>query len=182
MKPNIIAFIGLLTLGLTSCNDFLDQEPLSSLSPESFYTDEGQVQAASNKLYQDIMPNHDTWNYGHYSYDNGTDNQTNKYPGSRFATDLWLVSNSNGNWNWANVRNVNYQLNQVLSKYNAGAISGTDANIRQAIGEMYFFRALATCPSLLRLCPTMSPYSWPRMCVSRVTRWHASSSPTSTPQ
>lgn len=143
MKPTIIALIGLVTLGLTSCNDFLDQEPLSSLSPESFYTDEGQVQAASNKLYQDIMPNHETWNYGYYSYDNGTDNQTNKNPGGRFAKDLWLVGNTNSSWSWGNVRNVNYQLNQVLTKYQAKQIAGTEANIRQVIGEMYFFRAYA---------------------------------------
>lgn len=41
----------------------------------------------------------------------------------------------------ANIRNINYQLNQILTKYKAGGVSGSDTNIRQYIGEIYFMRA-----------------------------------------
>ena len=143
MKRYRYAIIGLLTVGLASCNDFLDQEPVSSMTPEIFYENEDQIQAAANKFYQDMLPGHGYYGYGYYATDNNTDNQTNHDPSSMFSKTLWRVGNDNGNWNWTNVRNVNYQLNHVLTKYSAGAISGTDANIRQAIGEMYFFRAYA---------------------------------------
>lgn len=42
--------------GLSSCNDFLEQEPPSNLTPEGFYTTEAQAQAVANQFYQDVMP------------------------------------------------------------------------------------------------------------------------------
>lgn len=60
-----------------------------------------------------------------------------------YATGLWRVGNTNSNWSWTNIRNTNYQLNQILEKYQAGSISGSNTNIRQYIGELYFLRAYA---------------------------------------
>ena len=54
---------------------------------------------------------------------------------------MYKTSNTNGDWSWSNIRNINYQLNQILTKYKAGSISGSDVNIRQYIGEIYFMRA-----------------------------------------
>lgn len=130
-------------LGATSCNDYLEQEPPSYLTPENFYTSEDQVQAAANKFYQDILPGHGGWDYGTYITDNNTDNQMSLYPDNKFGTGLWKVSNTNDDWSWSNVRNVNYQLGQIVEKYKAGEISGSDNNLRQYIGELYFFRAYA---------------------------------------
>lgn len=130
-------------LGATSCNDYLEQEPPSYLTPENFYTSEDQVQAAANKFYQDILPGHGGWDYGTYTTDNNTDNQMSLSPDDKFGTGLWKVSNTNDDWSWGNVRNVNYQLGQIVEKYKAGKISGSDNNLRQYIGELYFFRAYA---------------------------------------
>jgi len=113
------------------------------LTPENFYTSEDQVQAAANKFYQDILPGHGGWDYGTYITDNNTDNQMSLYPDNKFGTGLWKVSNTNDDWSWSNVRNVNYQLGQIVEKYKAGEISGSDNNLRQYIGELYFFRAYA---------------------------------------
>lgn len=130
-------------LAMTSCNDFLEQEPPSNLTPEGFYTTEAQAQAAANQLYQDVLPGHGAWNYGYYTQDNNTDNQMSLSPDGRFGIDLWKTSNTNSNWNWNNVRNINYQLNSLVDKYEAKQISGSDATIRQYIGEIYFMRAYA---------------------------------------
>jgi hypothetical protein len=130
-------------MGATSCNDYLEQEPPSSLTPENFYTSEDQVQAAANRFYQDILPGHGGWDYGTYTTDNNTDNQMSLSPDDKFGTGLWKVSNTNDDWSWGNVRNVNYQLGQIVGKYKAGQISGSDGNLRQYIGELYFFRAYA---------------------------------------
>lgn len=41
-----------------------------------------------------------------------------------------------------NVRNINYQLNTILDRFNSGQLSGNIDNIKHYIGELYFFRAL----------------------------------------
>ena len=138
-KIHILALA--MSVGLVSCNDYLKQDPPSYLTPESFYTTESQVQAVANQFYQDVLPGHGGWNYGTYTNDNNTDNQTSWSPDNKFGTGLYKTSNANGDWSWTNVRNVNYQLNQILTKYKAGGISGSDVNIRQYIGEIYFMRA-----------------------------------------
>lgn len=124
-----------------SCTDFLEQEPPSYITPEGFFNNEDKVLAAANQFYTDILPSHGGWDYGLYASDNQTDNQASLTPDSKFAVGLWKTGNDNGNWNWANIRNLNYQLNKILEAYEAGEISGVDANIRQYIGEIYFFRA-----------------------------------------
>ena len=50
---NIFKYVaGVAVLGfMTSCNDFLDQEPMSSVSPEKYLKDESQLEAYANKLY-----------------------------------------------------------------------------------------------------------------------------------
>lgn len=138
-KIHILALA--MSVGLVSCNDYLKQDPPSYLTPESFYTTESQVQAVANQFYQDVLPGHGGWNYGTYTNDNNTDNQTSWSPDNKFGTGLYKTSNTNGDWSWSNIRNINYQLNQILTKYKAGGISGSDVNIRQYIGEIYFMRA-----------------------------------------
>ena len=101
-KLSIIAVA--LSIGLVSCNDFLEQDPPSQLTPESFYTSEDQIQAAANQFYTDILPGHGGWNYGTYTTDNNTDNQMSRTPGNQFSPTLYRTSNTNGSWNWSAVR------------------------------------------------------------------------------
>lgn len=143
MKLYKFAIMALAVVGLASCNDYLKQEPPSDLTPENFYTTEDQVQAVANRFYQDIMPGHGGWNYGTYTDDNNTDNQMSRSPDNKFGTGLWRVSNTNSDWDWDDIRNVNYQLNQILAKFNNNEISGSQNNLKQYIGELYFFRAYA---------------------------------------
>lgn len=128
----------LLCLGgmMTSCNDFLDKEPPSYIVPEDYYRSEDQVQACANKFYQDLLNvSPDGRN------DLATDNQINASGDTKYVKGQWKVGENNGNWSWGNIRNINYQLNSILERYKAGQISGSDKNIRQYIGEIYFFRA-----------------------------------------
>ncbi len=143
VRGALSATLCMTALALTSCNDFLEQEPPSNLTPEGFYTTEAQAQAVANRLYQDVLPYHGRWDYGWYIQDNNTDNQISLSPDNKFGSGLWKTSNTNDNWNWNDVRNVNYQINALLTKYKAGLISGQDATVRQYIGEVYFMRAYA---------------------------------------
>ncbi len=142
MKRYILAAAATaLTLGFTSCSDWLEQEPVSQLSPDGFYNEVAKAQAAANQLYDNILPSHGGWDYGYYGGDAETDNQADWWPDNKYGTGLYQVGATNGNWSWTNVRNVNYQLNQVLTAYEAGEMAGSESEIRQYIGEIYFLRA-----------------------------------------
>lgn len=145
MKRYIFAAAtAVLTMGLTSCSDWLEQEPVSQLSPEGFYNDAAKAQAAANQLYDNILPSHGGWDFGQYGAgDLETDNQVDKNPDNKYGTGLWLVASTSSNWSWTNIRNVNYQLQQVVNAYEAGEMAGSESEIRQYIGEMYFLRAYA---------------------------------------
>ena len=136
---NIVSLI-FLSGALSSCEDLLNQEPPSYIVPEDYYKTEEQVQACANKFYTDVLPSHGG-GYGLYSADNNTDNQSGKSADGKYATGQWKVGMDNNNWSWGTIREINYQLNTILGYYNQGLISGTDKNIRQYIGEMYFMRA-----------------------------------------
>ena len=115
MKLYKLSFIA-LALTATACTDYLEQEPPSSLTPENFYTSEDQVQAVANRFYQDIMPGHGGWDYGTYTTDNNTDVQASRTPSAKFSSNLWRTSQTEDDWSWGNIRNVNYQLGQLKAK------------------------------------------------------------------
>ncbi|MBQ8839243.1 MAG: RagB/SusD family nutrient uptake outer membrane protein, partial [Bacteroidales bacterium] len=50
----IFAIIAFALLGLTAC-DLLDKEPLSDLSPESYFTTETELKLFSNTFYNSIL-------------------------------------------------------------------------------------------------------------------------------
>ena len=130
------------SLGLTSCNDFLDKEPESNVTPAAFFTAESDLAAYTINLYgvlTSIAPG--SYGMGTFAYDNATDNQAATGYSSRWVPGNWKVGQSGGAWDFGNIRNVNYFLDQVLPKYEAGKISGAAANVRHYIGEAYFLRA-----------------------------------------
>ena len=147
-----------LTAGMASCTDWLEQEPPSYLTPESYFTDATQVQAAVDWFYT-VMITHGNWSYGVYGNDNETDNQADWNPDNKYGTGLWQTSLTNGNWNWDNIRNINYQLRTIVDKNNAGSISGSQAAINQYIGELYFLRSYCYF-DMLQKWGDLPIYSW----------------------
>lgn len=146
MKFNIHILIKLLPAFLlggmfTACDDFLDKQPPSQLVPGDYYRTEDQLQSSANAFYTDILPSH-RGGYGIFGIDQYTDNQVNaESPDGKYADGQWKVGMTNGNWSWGLVRDINYQLNTILDRYEKKEISGNDKNIRHYIGEHYFFRA-----------------------------------------
>ncbi|MGK9118266.1 RagB/SusD family nutrient uptake outer membrane protein [Olivibacter jilunii] len=151
MKTNKI-YIAILVLTLScgsiSCKKFLDKEPLSTLSPEIYLTDAAQLQAYADDIYPRILPSSSGNSYGIYAQDQGTDNQISTNAPTRFATGLWRVPNSGGEWSFQNIYRLNYFFSLVNPRYGedlSGAqntISGNLTDVQHYIGEMYFLRAL----------------------------------------
>ena len=146
--------LSLITLAMaatmTSCSDWLEQEPPSKVTPDGFINQDTKILAAVDGLYTDILPSHhklgnssEIWCSGIFGWDNNTDNQMGRTPANKYGTNLWLVSSTNSDWKWTNIRNVNYWLSESLKSYEAKTVSGSDATVRQYIGELYFLRAFA---------------------------------------
>lgn len=134
----VMALIG----GMTSCDDFLDREPLSQETPEEYFVQSSQLRDYCNQLYANVLPSHGQWDYGFFGQDNNTDNQVSTEADNKFTKDLWKVPQSEGsNWNFENIYRINFFFAQVLPK--RASINGTKADINHYIGEMYFLRACA---------------------------------------
>ena len=151
MKKYIHILLTVLLIGsFTACNDFLDREPLSNLSPEGYFKNASQLQAYADKLYPSILPaSSGTSNsYGVYSYDNGTDNQIGQTPPSHFSEGEWRVPQNSGDWSFSNLYHLNFFFANVQPKYgedlngSQNKIEGNMADIKHYIGEMHFLRAL----------------------------------------
>lgn len=132
---------------LFACNDFLDKEPLSQITPDAYLTEESQLASYANKLYPDILPSHSLpswWNvggYGIFEIDKHTDDMAHKNYDNRYIPGEWRVGGNGGNWSFTNIYSCNYFLENVIPKWKEGLINGNSDNIKHYIGEMYFLRA-----------------------------------------
>lgn len=144
MKKYISALlIGASLVGLTSCHDYLNETPESTLIPDDYFSSADELGAYTLGMYGNF-PVHDwyTWSLGTFIIDNGTDNQVGMSPASQWTKGLWKVPSGSG-WEFNFIRSCNYFFDQVLPKYEAGAIKGRDEVILEYIGEAYFLRAYA---------------------------------------
>lgn len=141
----ILSSVLLLSTALVSCEDFLDKEPLSSVTPEDYYQSEEQIQAIANKLYEQVAP----YTLGAFS-DSNTDIQTGMSASGSYAEGQWKVSMTDSYWDWTKIRSVNYSLNTTLKHYANQNIKGKAYNIEHYIGELYFFRAYCYYSMLLK--------------------------------
>ena len=142
MRPiNLTKYIaGMALMGVfCSCNDYLDKEPQSSISPDLYLTEESQLATYANGLYTDILPGH------LYNTDDHTDNQANFTYNNRYMKGQWRTTQSqkmeDDSYRFKFIYSCNYFLETVLPRYTAGQLSGDDTKIRQYIGEIYFLRA-----------------------------------------
>lgn len=140
--------------GLAGCDDYLDITPPSQVTPETYFTTAEQLGAYTINYYKssDVQGNRGNNAFPHFGNggsaygfflddDQGTDNESgtsNKfYDGDSYVK----VGTSGGSWSFGYINNMNYFLETVLPKYEAGQIQGSDELIRHYIGEAYLLRA-----------------------------------------
>ena len=128
-------------LTFTACNDFLELEPPSNVTPESYFQNDEQLGAYAIGRYNDIFTTPSGWGQGSIiNGDAGTDNMAATDPNtSRFTKDLWMVGHS-GDLGMGLIRTCNYFFQQVLPRYESGFYASYP-NANHYIGEMYFIRA-----------------------------------------
>lgn len=142
-KLYLRAALALMVAGsFSSCNDYLDKEPLSNATPENYFTQEAHLEAYANGRYTEVLPSSGNWSYGTYGGDLNTDNMVSNVADGMYIKDDWRTSMSdNDNYTFTNINTINYFFDQVMPKYEEGQIQGNVANIRHYIGEMHFMRA-----------------------------------------
>ncbi len=140
--------VATLTIGGTSCEDFLDREPMSNLAPEQYFSSEAQLLAYIDDEYPNILESASNWSYGPYGNDNGTDNQIEVLANDRYTSDrLRTKQEEDGNWKFERIYRCNLFIEEVKIRYgedidgSQNTISGDLNNIKHYIGEMYFLRA-----------------------------------------
>lgn len=142
MKKYIVAlFVGLTAIFSSCTNEFLDEEPLADITPEQYLWEESQLAAYTIEQYIDIFPSHSNWSYGTFGEDGNTDNMAATNYADKYTPGMVKVPQTGGNWEFTNIYNVNYYLETVVPRWEAGEISGTAENIDHYVGEGYFLRA-----------------------------------------
>ena len=152
MKTNNLLYVicmMIITSSLTACNDFLDREPESSVAPELYFKNASQLQAYTDKMYNEILPGMSGNSYSIYGADQGTDNQiVMDAPPSRFEAGQWKVGQSGGDWSFDKIYYCNYFFSMINPRFgkeldgSANTIDGDLEVIKHYIGEMYTLRAL----------------------------------------
>ena len=141
------------TAALTGCNDFLDVEPPSTVSPEAYFTTADQLGYYTINYYCNYSNWSASGNGGqfpsHADYtsfihdDMGTDNEADGSPGSLFYEgEDYKVGQSGGAWNFDRITALNFFIRTVRPKYEANEISGSDIAAKHYFGEGYFLRAM----------------------------------------
>lgn len=138
MKSNISLKYLICTcmIGLfMSCEDFLDREPLSQITPDAYLNEESQLAAYAINLYPGMFSPFTTGMDAH------TDIVASAGYDNRYVPGEWKTGQTGGNWSFTTIYNINYFLDRVVPAWKENRISGNTDNIRHYIGEMYFLRA-----------------------------------------
>ena len=142
MKKILYFMIILLGIFMYSCEDLLDKTPLDQISDPDFWTSETDLELYLNRFYDSF----DGWEVSGGGYaapkDRGTDlvlPPPNVYGGDytpRLDGVVTVPASANNTvWNWSNVRNINYFLE------NASRVEASGPMTDHYIGEGYYFRA-----------------------------------------
>ncbi len=133
---------------MTSCNDFLDEEPKSSVSTDQFYRTPAQIQSAVNYLYRKGAPTYESGTGAYYGTHSMLGGYLTGYFDSEYAGQEYIVAQSKSLTRSASL--VSGQLDniwddsyQAINAANAclkygPEIKGVDAKL---MAEAKFFRA-----------------------------------------
>lgn len=138
-KSVLIAGLALMSVG---CNELLEIDPPSQISPEKYLWDESHLSAYTIARYGDIFrANVGTGADGLYLDDINTDVMTSRGSSNRFAPGEWKMGSNGGAWGFGNIYQMNYFIQTVAPRYEAGTITGNAVNVKHYLGEAYVLRA-----------------------------------------
>ena len=143
-----------IAVAATGCNDYLDITPPSNVTPETYFTTAEQLGAYAINYYKssdavgsrgsNAFPHHGIGGSSYQSFfddDQGTDNESGTNDRFFDGASKFKVGKDNGSWGFGRINDLNYFLETVVPKYEAGQIDGAEELIKHYIGEVYMLRA-----------------------------------------
>lgn len=136
MLNKFIVSILAIAFVMAGCKkDFLDRQPLSQISPDNGFNTENELKLYVRSFYDRMLPNSDNDNKGVESLYNEDEDNVVKNSLPDLLTGNRVVPVSGGGWDWGNLRNINY----FLENYSKGNL---DTSITyKYVGVARFFRA-----------------------------------------
>ncbi|WP_430811001.1 MULTISPECIES: RagB/SusD family nutrient uptake outer membrane protein [unclassified Carboxylicivirga] len=142
---NKYTLLSLVTVVLmSSCNDFLDREPIDQVTPDTYLRTDADLGAYALKRYN--FTTHAGAGLGIWAGDNHTDNQVTSSYSTRWIPGEWKVpdhynDDSRDPWYFGDIYQCNYFLETVLPRFEAGTLTGNQQMVEHYIGEVFFLRA-----------------------------------------
>lgn len=128
-KFNILTTVLFIIISLSSCEDFLNSEPVDKLVPSTFFQTEKDLELYTNSFYQRGLPDGlalvQSDEMGDY---------TSKIQSPKFIAGSYDSGDAPA-WNWSDLRNINY----FLMNFNNNAIPQEARNHYEGIAR--FWRA-----------------------------------------
>lgn len=153
MKINLKTIILSVAAGasLTSCESFLDREPITSITPDTYFYDAEQVGSYVIAKYDwlvdtkgNLMAHPQNYRAGIQINDDNTDNYFSNNGNQNYFAGRWESSAGQVIGDHANkIRTWNYLIERVTKSVEEKTIHGDIAMATHYLGEAYFFRALA---------------------------------------
>ncbi|UPK72839.1 RagB/SusD family nutrient uptake outer membrane protein [Chitinophaga filiformis] len=131
----ILGFVAAGLIILSGCSDFLDREPLSQISPVNGFNSESELRLYVRSFYDKMLPNADNEDNGFTSLYTETANNIVVNSLSPQIAGNRTVPVAGGGWDWTDLRNVNY----FLQNYMRGNLDTTITYKYVAVAK--FFRA-----------------------------------------
>ena len=129
MKNNTIILIIPLLLAVSGCEGWLNKEPLAQMSPESFFSNENELQAFSNNFYKNFT--------GSDLYQENYDLCLHMECPAEMR-DGRVIPGSGSGWTWTSLRNINTLLEYSVNCEDAAVRSEYDAVARFFRAYFYF--------------------------------------------
>ncbi|MCG8580503.1 MAG: RagB/SusD family nutrient uptake outer membrane protein, partial [Bacteroidales bacterium] len=143
-----LLFTVVLSVGLSSCTDMLDEKPLSTLTPENTFETKEDAEAAIYGMYrgltQEADPSRGLWRtmYPVYGWGvMGTDiwSYLNANKFSKFTQYSYSSADDEVRWQWFDCYKVINRANLIIA--NAGNVNASEEYIEGVIAEAKFIRA-----------------------------------------
>ncbi len=149
-KILICSLVAASGMGLSSCDKWLDRQPLTNITPDSYYKTSDQVGAYVINYYasQLVTPQgncmyHDGgWPHNVNRNDDNTDSFIIDRGNTSYFAGMWQSGkNQVLTSRYGTIRTWNFLIHRVESTYDQ--ITNNDGLLDHYLGEAYFFRALA---------------------------------------
>lgn len=145
-----IALATAAVMSLTSCNDYLDVTPPSTVSPEMYFTTAEQLGYYTVNYYANytnwdangnggMFPSHA--DYTSFIHDDGATDNEGSISNIYYEGPDYKVDQNGGHWNFDRINDFNWFIRTVEPKIENKEIQGSETAINHYFGEAYYLRA-----------------------------------------